>query len=335
MLCGQEANERIDDMRVFISWSGDLSRAIAVELRDWLPMAVQQVVPWISGRDIDPGQRWALALGKELAESDFAVICITKDNLDSPWILFEAGAVARSLEARVVPVLIGVEPRDLDGPLAQFQSLQADRNGIERLVSALHDSSDSALESAQKDLVFERMWPVLEERLAVLQEQSRRTIEIVSPDDLVATLTATSKQQPATGLNPNVLQRLDQERKRIQQELQYLNEQEEELTHQDAPISLVDRAIAPTKQRLEHVESSVGAALDRTFAHLTPSQIAILRALVSPAGIRLVEREALTHYETADIEALSQFGLMNVREDGTVFIHDLVVAYVYEKFGAA
>jgi len=321
-------------MRVFISWSGDLSRAIAVELRDWLPMAVQQIVPWISGRDIDPGQRWALALGKELAASDFAIICLTKDNLESPWILFEAGAVARSLEARVVPVLIGVEPSDLDGPLAQFQSLQADRRGIERLVSSLHDSSDSTLEAAQRDLVFERMWPVLEERIAALLEQSRHEIEVESPDDLVATLTETSEKGHAPMLDPNLL-RLDQERKRIQRELQYLNEEEEKLTQQDAPISLLDRAIKPTEQRLELVQSSVRGVLDQTFAHLTPSQIAILRALVSPDGTRLVEKKILAHYETADIEALSRFALIAIREDGVELVHDLVAAYVQEKFGTA
>ena len=73
-------------MKVFISWSGSLSRALAVELREWLPMVVHQVDAWISGRDIDPGQKWALVLGQKLAESDFAIICLTAENRQAPWI---------------------------------------------------------------------------------------------------------------------------------------------------------------------------------------------------------------------------------------------------------
>lgn len=141
-------------MKVFISWSGELSRSLAVELREWLPMVVQQVDAWISGRDINPGQRWALVLGRELEESDFAVICLTPDNRTSPWILFEAGAVARSLEARVVPLLFGVDASQLDGPLAQFQSVLADEAGMRNLVDTLFDSSSSRLGDHQRDAVF-------------------------------------------------------------------------------------------------------------------------------------------------------------------------------------
>jgi hypothetical protein len=92
-------------MKVFISWSGALSRALAVELREWLPMVVQQVDAWISTRDIDPGQRWALVLGQELEKSDFAIVCLTPDNRQSPWLLFEAGAVARMNKLELIQEL--------------------------------------------------------------------------------------------------------------------------------------------------------------------------------------------------------------------------------------
>lgn len=318
-------------MKVFISWSGDLSRSLAVELRDWLPMVVHQVDAWISSRDLDPGRRWALVLGNELEQSDFAVICLTRENRNSSWILFEAGAVARSLEARVVPLLFGIEASELDGPLAQFQSIAANEVGIRKLTSSLYDSSSSRLDEHQRDVVFAKLWPILEERLASLMEQQQQETRVQSPRDLVDDLAAPAH----AAVNADILDRLDEERVRLTRELAYLNTKEEELTRQDAPISLL-HAIEPTEHRLSQVELTLQESLGRAFAMLKPSQIDILRSLVTPTGTRLVtpRGQAISGPHGEDLQALERLGLITVRSDGTEVVHDLILAYVTKMYGA-
>jgi hypothetical protein len=79
-------------VKVFISWSGERSWMMAEALRGWLPLVLYYVKPWVSGKDIQAGERWSLEVGKELEESNFGILCLTKDNLDAGWMLFEAGA---------------------------------------------------------------------------------------------------------------------------------------------------------------------------------------------------------------------------------------------------
>ncbi|WP_109487963.1 hypothetical protein [Occallatibacter savannae] len=50
----------------------------------------------MSSEDIKKGTRWSPAIAKELAESRAAIFCLTLDNVDSPWLDFEAGAVSNT-----------------------------------------------------------------------------------------------------------------------------------------------------------------------------------------------------------------------------------------------
>jgi hypothetical protein len=294
-------------------------------------MVVHQVDAWISSRDIDPGRRWALALGRELEQSDFAVVCLTRENRNSPWILFEAGAAARSLEARVVPLLLGIGASELDGPLAQFQSLPADEAGMRKLTTTLYDSSSSRLDGRQRDVVFSKLWPILQERLASLMEQQRRVTHVQSPKDLLDDI-----ERAHVALDTDILDRLKEERERLTRELAYLTAQEEELTRQDAPISLLERAIEPTERRLGQVETTLKESLDRTFAKLKPSQIKILQSLVTPTGIRVVKPldQAVSGQRRQDLDGLKKLGLVTVGPDGTEIVHDVISAYVAKTYGA-
>ncbi|MGO8087251.1 hypothetical protein AB9E29_08970 [Rhizobium leguminosarum] len=115
-------------MRVFASWSGTVSREIALLFKDWLPNVLQDVEVYVSSQDISKGDRWLSNVSSNLSDHDFGLSIVTKDNLLAPWILFEAGALTKSLTSRLVPVLCGIDGIEIQNhPLSQFQYIVAPR----------------------------------------------------------------------------------------------------------------------------------------------------------------------------------------------------------------
>jgi TIR domain len=153
-------------VKVFISWSGEPSRSVALALRQWLPLVVQHVKPWMSDEELASGTRWNDSIASALEETDFGIICVTAANQHQPWLVFEAGALAKRLElACVVPLCIDVSPSDITGPLAAFQWRRLNEDGMRRLVQDISKVREQPLESSQIDRLFDALWPQLNEQL--------------------------------------------------------------------------------------------------------------------------------------------------------------------------
>ena len=84
-------------MKVFLSWSGERSKAVAELLNNWLCCVIQAARPWISTRDIDRGALWFSEINEQLQDTSVGIICLTQENKNKPWILFEAGALTKGL----------------------------------------------------------------------------------------------------------------------------------------------------------------------------------------------------------------------------------------------
>ncbi len=118
-------------MKIFLSWSGDRSKAIAEMLHKWLPNVVQAVRPFMSANDIEKGTRWRSDLSNELEQASVSIICLTPENLEAPWILFEAGALSKQQKGSYVcTLLFGVDPVNIREPLAQFQATKIQKDDI-------------------------------------------------------------------------------------------------------------------------------------------------------------------------------------------------------------
>jgi hypothetical protein len=82
-------------MKVFISWSGARSRIVAEALRSWLPDIINAVEPFVSELDIDRGAVGTEVIARQLRDSAFGIVCLTRDNQTRPWINYEAGALSK------------------------------------------------------------------------------------------------------------------------------------------------------------------------------------------------------------------------------------------------
>jgi len=140
--------------------------------RDWLPSVIQSIVPYVSSEDIDKGARWSTDIATELEDSTFGILCVTKENLNAPWLSFEAGALSKTMDKSFVsPFLFDIKRSEVDGPILQFQSTIFQKEDIKKLVKTLNKAcGELAIADARLEKAFEVWYPTLEEELNKLKD---------------------------------------------------------------------------------------------------------------------------------------------------------------------
>lgn len=153
--------------KVFIMWSGELSRRVAELLSEFLVDAMQGVQPFLSTHSIGKGQLWMSTIGAGLEASSFGIACMTSDNLDAKWIHFEAGAIAKhASEARVATLRINVEQAAITGPLANFHDTNlSDNEDFLKLLLSIDEKSLHPIGAARLRRIFDKFWPELLDRV--------------------------------------------------------------------------------------------------------------------------------------------------------------------------
>ena len=159
-------------MKVFVGWSGERSKALAQALHDWIPLVLHNVEPWVSEADIEAGERWGEVVAKELADSNFGIICVTRENVNSPWVLFEAGALAKTMQgSKVIPLLLDLEIRDITGPLAQFQAKKVEKAGVNDIINSINQTANNVVPEARAHELFEALWLKLETEVKTIPKE--------------------------------------------------------------------------------------------------------------------------------------------------------------------
>jgi hypothetical protein len=161
-------------MKIFISWSGKLSHQIAKELKEWFPLVINQLEPFVSSENIKKGDRWMMDIYSELEQSNFGVICLTKENLTEPWILFEAGALSKNIsQSRVSSILFdSLKQSDVKSPLSLFQNTEFTKEELKKLVQSINEAlGDKKISETLLNRSFNKWYPELEEKINTIQEE--------------------------------------------------------------------------------------------------------------------------------------------------------------------
>lgn len=157
-------------MKIFLSWSGEKSHEIAKLLKSYLKLWISGSKPYLSSEDILKGQRWSNEVGKELNDSRIGIICLTKDNLNSDWLLFEAGAISKSFEdSHVYTVLFDdLESSDIKGPLSLFQHTKFEKEDFCKLIEQIYSNEaneNKVTDKSTLNRLFEKFWEDFEKAI--------------------------------------------------------------------------------------------------------------------------------------------------------------------------
>lgn len=157
----------MNKLKIFISWSGDRSKAIATTFRDWLPMVLEATEPFMSDVDIDKGAKWDTYISQQLAQTNFGVICLTPENRMSPAIHYEVGALSKSFErVQIWTYLYELTIADIKWPLSEFQHTTFEKEQTRKLLKSINAVLDEAKRDENiLDNVFDACWPYFETKL--------------------------------------------------------------------------------------------------------------------------------------------------------------------------
>ena len=160
-------------MKIFFSWSGEKSKAVAIALANTLRDLQCGFQPWISNHDISAGSQWRTEVLAAISVAEFGIICLTRHSMQSQWVQFESGAMSVSILAgKICPYLIDVSVAQLTGPLAHFEACEATQEGTLKLISSMYELTRNAKLSKPQIRIYLKAWLKLSAAIAEPKQES-------------------------------------------------------------------------------------------------------------------------------------------------------------------
>lgn len=193
-------------MKIFISWSGEDSKQIAEILKNFIQNVIQESEIWISSQDIAKGEKWLSSLSERLSEFDFGISVVTKTNLSAPWLLFEVGALSKSVTSKVIPILCdNIKPLELaNSPLSQFQYATLRKEEMLKVLISINSTSPRPLDQPRLKQAFDMWWSSFSNSVANV-----KYLEPEVPEVTVSEATRLSDIESALVFVMKTLQKID------------------------------------------------------------------------------------------------------------------------------
>jgi len=168
---------------VFIGWSEEPSKLVALALQRLLPKLVKAADPWMSEESIEPGRQWRNEITNALSSAKIGIMCLTPTNMKSEWMHFEAGAITMAIKKRdkfVCPYLIGMNTIS-SGVFSDFQACTADEVGTLKLVLAINKALVGAEVEDELKENFNTFWSDFEAEISKAVQHGKHKFLPLSP----------------------------------------------------------------------------------------------------------------------------------------------------------
>jgi hypothetical protein len=131
---------------------------------------------------IEYGVEWFSEIMRKLNESSAVICLLTKNSINKPWILYEAGVARGKLESSVLGVALGVKLSDvLNGPFAQFQNCSDDEDSLTKLVMQLVRTIPGA--DPDEKVIREQVKQFIKTLNSILKNKTENIVEKEKKDD--------------------------------------------------------------------------------------------------------------------------------------------------------
>lgn len=134
-------DNEVQRKKVFISWSGPVSKAAANAALPLLSDMFDGLVFFVSNASISAGDRSLNVVHEELNDAVAGILMVTAENQRNPWLNFEAGALARQVsdsKRYVIPLFLQADSlADLKLPIGDFHAVLLDEEGVTKMFESL------------------------------------------------------------------------------------------------------------------------------------------------------------------------------------------------------
>ena len=157
------------NLKVFISYSGDLSKSIAKEFNNWFREFIY-VDTYFLEEDIGLGQHMHEKLEEELEKTSFCIIFLTPDKINSEWMLWAAGMLSgKRSRIQTCVLTFNIPIKEVPEQLKVFINIEYSKDSIHKLLELINNEhSNKAIPKEQLNSIIENNWVSLDGKIRKL-----------------------------------------------------------------------------------------------------------------------------------------------------------------------